>query len=138
MCYITQKLTSHWLIPFPPQNVNKKWITNIAAKLFFDRFKMYNHQYLDPDKDHRSLQIKVQFDIRFFFARRGSENMEIMKDVFKICFDIKLGSWKNKRRINKKSQETWKNYYWIHARKQSDELSCMLLLHIPWTPQTNQ
>ena len=54
---------------------------------------MYNHQYLDPDKDHRSLQIKVQFDIRFFFARRGSENMEIMKDDFKICFDINTETW---------------------------------------------
>ena len=53
---------------------------------------MYNHQYLDPDKDHRSLQRKVKFDIRFFFAGRGSENMKIMKDDFKICSDIKLGS----------------------------------------------
>ena len=37
--------------------------------------KMYNHPYLDPDKAYNTLQCKVQIDIRFFFARRGSENM---------------------------------------------------------------
>ena len=55
---------------------------------------MYNHPYMDPDIDHKSLQRKVQFDIRFFFARRGSENMELMKrDDFALCFDTKSEMW---------------------------------------------
>ena len=46
------------------------------------------------DKDHKSLQRKVQFDIRFFFVRRGSENMELMqRDDFKICFDTKSDTY---------------------------------------------
>ena len=40
---------------------------------------MYTHPYLDPDKGRKSLQRKVQFDIRFYFCRRGAENMETMK-----------------------------------------------------------
>ena len=56
---------------------------------------MYNNPYMDPQKDNYSLQRKVQFDIRFFFTRHGSENMHKMrKGDFKVFFDKKseLGS----------------------------------------------
>ena len=47
---------------------------------------------MDPDKGVRSLARKVQFDIRFFFARRGAENMHKMtKDLFKLVTDVKSG-----------------------------------------------
>ena len=59
-----------------------------------DRVLMYNHPYMDPDKDHKSLQCKVQFGIRFFFARRGAENMELMQvNDFELCFDNKSETW---------------------------------------------
>ena len=52
---------------------------------------MYNHSYLDPDMSSRNLQHKVQFDICFYFAHRGAENMEKMrKNTFKMQFDEKL------------------------------------------------
>ena len=34
-----------------------------------------NSPHLDPDKGQKELQNKVQFDLRFYFARRGSENI---------------------------------------------------------------
>ena len=56
--------------------------------------KMYTHTYLDPDLDAHSFQQKVQFDIRFFFSRRGCKNMETMKvDDFALQFDTKTESW---------------------------------------------
>ena len=55
---------------------------------------MYNHKYLDPEYSAASLQRKVQFDIRFYFARRGAENMEKMtKKTFKLSFDAKSETW---------------------------------------------
>ena len=51
---------------------------------------MYNHPYMDPDNERESLQRKVQFNIRFFFCRRGAENMEIMKrNMFAVKTDTK-------------------------------------------------
>ena len=61
---------------------------------FSDRVKMYNSKYMDPDFSSESLQRKVQFDIRLYFARRGCENMEtIKKDHFKVEFDSKTQTW---------------------------------------------
>ena len=55
---------------------------------------MYNSRYLDPDFSAESLQRKVQFDIRLYFARRGSENMEKMKKTtFKVEFNSKTETW---------------------------------------------
>ena len=55
---------------------------------------MYNSRYMDPDFSAESLQRKVQFDIRLYFARRGCENMETMgKDHFKMIFDSKHETW---------------------------------------------
>ena len=43
---------------------------------------------MDPDHNVRSLQRKVQWDIRYYFARRGAENMHAMvKDDFKLVTD---------------------------------------------------
>ena len=59
-----------------------------------DRVKMYNHRYMDPSVDNFSLQRKVQFDIRFFFARRGSENMDKMRKTdFELTFDQRSETW---------------------------------------------
>ena len=47
---------------------------------------------LDPNKDVRSLQRKVQSDIRYYFARRGAENMhEMLKRTFKLEVDPNTG-----------------------------------------------
>ena len=55
---------------------------------------MYNDPYMDPDGSPRSLQRKVQFDIRFYFARRGAENMEKMKrNTFKLEFNNQTETW---------------------------------------------
>ena len=55
---------------------------------------MYNDSYMDPEGDNFSLQRKVQFDIRFFFARRGSENMDKMRKTdFQLTFDQKSETW---------------------------------------------
>ena len=55
---------------------------------------MYNHPYMDPDVDHKSLQRKVEFDIHFFFCRRGSENVEdVQVSDFKIGFNMKTETW---------------------------------------------
>ena len=46
---------------------------------------------MDPTKGPRELQRKVMFDIRFYFARRGAENIKQMKvDTFKVVFDKQL------------------------------------------------
>lgn len=43
---------------------------------------------MDPDAGPRQLQNKVMFDIRFYFCRRGGENIEEMKkDTFSLEFD---------------------------------------------------
>ena len=53
--------------------------------------KLYNSPYMDPTNGPRALQAKVMFDIRFFFARRGAENIKDMKqDTFKVVFEDKL------------------------------------------------
>ena len=68
---------------------------------------MYTHPYIDPDRGHHSLQRKVQFDIRFFFSRRGSKNMELMKkDDFAMCFDTKNELWY----VKKVKDELTKNH----------------------------
>ena len=36
---------------------------------------------MNPDKGPEALQRKVQFDLRFYFCRRGMDNMEKMKKM---------------------------------------------------------
>jgi hypothetical protein len=43
-----------------------------------DRRKLYTSLYVSP-KTPLELQNKVQFDIRFYFCRRGNENMPQMR-----------------------------------------------------------
>lgn len=55
-------------------------------------YDIYHSRHLDPDTTPRALQNKVQWDIRFYFARRGSENMYNMtKTTFTIKMDEKTG-----------------------------------------------
>ena len=62
--------------------------------MLLDRVKMYTHKYMDPEGDNKSLQRKVQFDIRLYFARRGAENMEKMQvNDFQLFFDQKTEGW---------------------------------------------
>ena len=50
--------------------------------------KIYTSHDLDPDFTPKSLQNKVQWDLQFYFALRGTENMYTMKkDYFKLCYD---------------------------------------------------
>ena len=49
---------------------------------------MYNHELLDPEGNTRTLQNKVQMDLRYFFVHRGSENIyNWTKNTFKIITD---------------------------------------------------
>lgn len=50
--------------------------------------KIYNSEELNPDSSPQSLLNKVQFDIRYYFCRRGNEKIEDMKkDTFKLMYD---------------------------------------------------
>ena len=68
---------------------------------------MYTSIYLDPDHDAKSLQRKVQFIICLHFVQRECKNMEkMMKDHFKLEFDIKSEVWfmiQNRDELTKKS-----------------------------------
>ena len=55
--------------------------------LFPDLQKLYYSEDLNPEHP-ASLQNKVMFDVRFYFARRGNENFrEMTKKTFKIRKD---------------------------------------------------
>ena len=55
---------------------------------------MYNHSYMNPLISPMHLMRKVQFDIRFYFCQRGSENMEkMLKTDFELKFDTKNKEW---------------------------------------------
>jgi hypothetical protein len=54
-----------------------------------DRRKLYTSLYLSP-KTPLGLQNKVQFDIPFYFCRRGNENMlQMHKSTFMVKKDSK-------------------------------------------------
>lgn len=74
------------------EGVRKICRVNNANSSFFhkppDLFKLYNSAECNPDHSTKSLQQKVQFDIRFYFARRGAENIAEMEvDTFQIVYD---------------------------------------------------
>ena len=49
---------------------------------------IYYSKFLDPENNVRTLQNKVQWDIRFYFARRGGEGIPKMtKSTFKLARD---------------------------------------------------
>ena len=68
---------------------------------------MYQHPYMDPDGDRDSLQRKVQFDIRFYFCRRGAENMETMK---KTMFAVWINDKTGEEYVSKVEDEATKNH----------------------------
>ena len=54
----------------------------------FQTLKLYASDELNPDGTPRQLQNKVQFDIRYYFCRRGGENIHDMKkNTFELDFD---------------------------------------------------
>ena len=68
---------------------------------------MYNHDYMNPYKGAEHLQRKVQFDLRFYFCRRGCDNMEKMqKDHFETKFNTETEEWF----VIKKKDELTKNH----------------------------
>lgn len=71
-------------------NVNKQ--LSKTADFVPDLATIYNSAFLDPTWGPRELQNKVQWDIRFYFARRGKENFyEMRKDTFEVITDQKTG-----------------------------------------------
>lgn len=57
--------------------------------LILDLVALYNSEELDPDLSPQSLQNKVQFDIRYYFCRRGGENIHDMtQDTFEVQYDV--------------------------------------------------
>ena len=71
---------------------------------------IYHSQQLDPDLGPVNLQRKVQFDVRYYFCRCGSENMyEMMKDTFKLGYDTQTKmsyAFKAKDEMTKNHQES--------------------------------
>ena len=62
---------------------------------------------MDPDGGRYSLQRKVQFDIRFFFCRRGAENIEKMQ---KSDFVMEFNKQKELWYVRKVKDELTKNH----------------------------
>ena len=55
------------------------------TSFFTDLHKLYTHELMDPDINPQTLQNKVQWDLRFYFARRANENIEkFTKGTFKM------------------------------------------------------
>ncbi|KAK7094075.1 hypothetical protein V1264_007745 [Littorina saxatilis] len=70
-----------------------------------DRNKLYNSIYLSQATPN-GLYNKVQFDIRYYFCRRGAENMHTMtKDTFEVKLDANTG-----RQYLYKKDELTKNH----------------------------
>ena len=98
------------------RNLRSYWLPCICCSygylelkiiFFVDRIKIYESEYMDPDTTPEALQRKVQFDIRLYFFRRGSENMESMqKSDFKLEFNTTTESWM----VIKTNDELTKNH----------------------------
>ena len=72
-----------------------------------DLTEMYSSEALDPELNVRTLQHKVMFDIRYYFARRGGEKIpNMMKDTFKMMTDVDTGL----NYIMKQKDEETKNH----------------------------
>ena len=68
---------------------------------------MYSHRLLDPDGDPTTLQNKVQWDLRFYFARRANENID---KFTKGTFAVKLHEDSGLRYVVKCYDEQTKNH----------------------------
>jgi hypothetical protein len=70
-----------------------------------DLQKLYNSMFISPETPY-GLANKVQFDIRYYFFRRGQENKENMrKDTFEIIVTME-----GKKCVKKKMDELTKNH----------------------------
>ena len=90
-------------------NNNQTRSVKLTTSFYFliDLFQMYNSQFLDPERNIRTLQAKVMFDIRFYFARRGGENIERMT---KNTFELKSHPETGIKYIEKVIDEETKNH----------------------------
>ena len=68
--------------------------------------KLYNHDELNPDLGPHELLNKVQFDIRFYLCRRGSENFHSMD---KENFALEYNTETNIAYVRKVKDEMTKN-----------------------------
>ena len=68
--------------------------------------KLYNHDELNPDLGPHQLLNKVQFDIRFYLCRRGSENFHSMD---KENFALEYNTETNIAYVRKVKDEMTKN-----------------------------
>ena len=85
-----------------------------------DLRKLYTHPVLDPDGTPETLQNKVQWDLRFYFARRANENFE---KFTKGTFQLKRHADSGLRYIEKCYDEQTKN----HQMDYSDiQTACMV------------
>ena len=102
----------------------KATIFTMNYVLFFiilDHVKLYNHPMMDPDHERYSIQRKVQYNIRFFYFRRGAENMDKMiVNDFTLDFYQEQEIWylyHTKDELTKKPQISRTITVRIHARK---------------------
>ena len=89
---------------------------------------------MDPDGTAHSLQNKVQFDIRFYLLRRGSENaIDFTKDTFKLITDENTKLKFVIKAIDKVTKNR-KTDRWNHSSYVSsnwkEALPCMELLNV--------
>ena len=92
---------------------------------------------MDPYKDVRSLQRKIQWDIRYYFARRGAENMHAMeKDTFQLKVDLKSGLRyiiKVKDEETKNHKETDQDIISAFMAEKKESKYCPVTLYVQYT-----
>ena len=67
-------------------------VTTSVSHFFLDLAQIYTSQAVDPEYNVRTLQAKVMFNIRYYFACRGGENMgKMKKTTFKLVNDVDTG-----------------------------------------------
>ncbi|KAK7105841.1 hypothetical protein V1264_017169 [Littorina saxatilis] len=81
-------------------------ITHYEPMAEADRQKLYHSMYMNTATP-TGLANKVQFDVRYYFSRRGAENMHSMT---KTTFRIKTDATTNREYVCKNSDELTKNH----------------------------
>ena len=98
-------VTMETAVTLKPKHTSMHLFTYFFSLL--DLQEIYNSTFLDPSNNVRSLQAKVMWDIRYYFARRGGENIDKMtKDTFEISTDPTTGT----KFIQKVVDEETKNH----------------------------
>ena len=72
-----------------------------------DLHRIYNSEYMDPDKSPSSLQRKVMFDIHYYMYRIGEENI---KDMTKETFQLHYNTETKIAYVKKVVDELTKNH----------------------------